>query len=119
MISWPKRELDSNEHLDKVSFMDKSFIAFYLTQCHKNAFHKQALPFCLFHFTNRVIYLGFGKISQSNLSFGLLTPKKSNLTTCNLQLITYHFRSKNVIFNYLIYLINNKIHMIWMYYLNI
>ena len=87
-LSWPKRELDSNEHLDKVSFMVKSFIAFYLTQCHRNAFNKQALSFCLFYFTNRVIYLGFGKIPPSNLSFGLLTPKKKQ--PHNLQLATHN-----------------------------
>ena len=41
MIRGPKIELYPNEHLDKVSFMIKSFTTFYLIQYHKNAFHNK------------------------------------------------------------------------------
>ena len=39
MIRGPKIELCSNEHVDKVFFMVKYFITFYLIQYHKKAFH--------------------------------------------------------------------------------
>ena len=39
MISGPKIELYSNEHFEKVFFMVKSFITFYLIQYHQNEFH--------------------------------------------------------------------------------
>ena len=41
MIRGPKIELYSNEHVDKVFVMVKSFITFYLIQYHKNAFHDE------------------------------------------------------------------------------
>ena len=39
MIRGPNIELYSNERVDKVFFMVKSFITFYLIQYYKNAFH--------------------------------------------------------------------------------
>ena len=41
MIRRPKIELYSNEHVEKVFFMVKSFVKFYLIQHHKNAFHDE------------------------------------------------------------------------------
>ena len=41
MIRGPKIELYSNQHVDEVFFMVKSFITFYLFQYHKNAFHDE------------------------------------------------------------------------------
>ena len=36
----------------------------------ENIFSRRALSYCLFDFTNRVIFSGFGKSSHQNLSFG-------------------------------------------------
>ena len=41
MIRRLKVGLYSNEHVDKVFFMVKSFITFYLIQYQKNAFHDE------------------------------------------------------------------------------
>ena len=41
IIRGPKIELYSNEHVDKGSFMVKSFITFYLIQFHENAFDNE------------------------------------------------------------------------------
>ena len=41
MIRGPKIELYSNEQIDKVFVMVKSFITFYLIQYYKNAFHDE------------------------------------------------------------------------------
>ena len=41
MIRRPKVGLYSNEHVNKVFFMVKSFITFYLIQYQKNAFHDE------------------------------------------------------------------------------
>ena len=52
--------------------MVKSFIAFYLIQYHKNAFHDKLFLSVFFHFTNGVLFPWFGDISKRNLSLGLL-----------------------------------------------
>ena len=41
MIRGPKIELHSNQYIDQVFFMVKSFITFYLSQYHKNASHDE------------------------------------------------------------------------------
>ena len=66
-----KKKLYSNEHVDKVVFMVKSFITFYLIQFHKNI-SQRALFFCLFYLLNGVIFPRFCKQLQPNLNLGLL-----------------------------------------------
>ena len=72
MIRGPMMKLYSNQHIDKVFFMAKSFITFYLIHYHKEWILRKALSFCLFHLTNGIIFSRFGKKSQPNLSLGLL-----------------------------------------------
>ena len=66
-------ELYSNEYADKVFFMVKSFITFYLTQYHKHAFHDKIFLSVYFILKNGATFPRFGgKKSKLNLSLGLL-----------------------------------------------
>ena len=70
MISAPKM-LYSNEHVDKVFLMVKSFITFYLIQYHKNAFHDE-LSVSIYFISQKELYFpGLVKIHEI-LALGFL-----------------------------------------------
>ena len=100
-------ELYSNQHVEKVFFMVKSSITFYLFQYHKNASHdKPILSFCSIlkmelHFPDLV--KNYSKIS----AFGSLesvadkkrrVPRRKKQLINNFQLVRYIFNLQNLLF---------------------
>ena len=65
MIRGPKIELYSNEHVEKMFFMVKSFITFYLIQYHKNAFLRELFLSINFILQMELYFLDLVKVRSS------------------------------------------------------
>ena len=72
MIRGSKIELYSNEHIDKVFFMVKSFITFYLVQYHKTTFHDQFFLSVYSVLQMKLYFLGLVRNDSQTSALGCL-----------------------------------------------